>query len=72
MLLSNTTDIGQEAAFLFIHEIVHLAGWHPATCQAALQTTPELSEDDTVATFNLDVGFIKLSLMPSGVWGFHL
>lgn len=26
----------------------------------------------TVASFKLNNGFIKLSLMPNGKWGFHL
>ena len=43
-----------------------------ATYNSALQIVPELSEDDTVAVFNLDNGFIKLSRMPNGQWGFHL
>ncbi len=42
------------------------------TYKSVLQLTPELSENDTVAIFRLDKGFIKLSQMPNGKWGFHL
>ena len=42
------------------------------TYKSVLQLTPELSENDTVAIFRLDNGFIKLSQMPNGNWGFHL
>jgi hypothetical protein len=40
--------------------------------RSALQIAPELAEDGTVATFELNNGFIKLSQMPDGTWGFHL
>jgi hypothetical protein len=43
-----------------------------ATYKSALELTPELSENDTVAIFKLDNGFIKLSFMQNGKWGFHL
>jgi len=43
-----------------------------STYKSVLQLTPELSENDTVAIFRLDNGFIKLSQMPNGNWGFHL
>jgi len=43
-----------------------------STYKSVLQLTPELSENDTVAIFRLDNGFIKLSQMPNGKWGFHL
>lgn len=43
-----------------------------STYKSVLQLTPELSENDTVAIFRLDSGFIKLSQMPNGKWGFHL
>ncbi len=43
-----------------------------ATYKAALQITPEISEAGQVATFQLDQGFIKLSRMSDGKWGFHL
>ena len=42
------------------------------TYEAALQLTPEISEAGDVATFQLDQGFIKLSRMPDGKWGFHI
>ncbi len=42
------------------------------TYKAALQITPEISEAGQVATFQLDQGFIKLSRMSDGKWGFHL
>ncbi len=35
-------------------------------------TTPELSEDGTVAAFPVGDGFVKLSRMADGRWGFHL
>ncbi len=34
--------------------------------------TPELTEDGTVATYSVEGGFVKLSKMPDGRWGFHL
>ena len=43
-----------------------------STYKSVLQLTPELSENNTVAIFRLDNGFIKLSQMPNGNWGFHL
>jgi outer membrane PBP1 activator LpoA protein len=43
-----------------------------STYKSVLQLTPELSENDTVAIFRLDNGFIKLSQMTNGKWGFHL
>ncbi len=43
-----------------------------STYKSVLQLTPELSENDTVAIFKLNNGFIKLSRMPNGKWGFHL
>lgn len=43
-----------------------------ATYTSVLTLTPELTEDGTVATFQLDGGSIKLSKMPDGTWGFHL
>lgn len=43
-----------------------------ATYTSVLELTPELSEDGAVATFQLDEGFIKLSKMANGTWGFHL
>ena len=43
-----------------------------STYRAALQGAPTLSEDGTVATYQLSQGFIKLSRMPDGKWGFHL
>ena len=42
------------------------------TYMSALELTPILTEDGTVATFRLDNGFIKLSKMSDGLWGFHL
>jgi hypothetical protein len=42
------------------------------TYKAALQITPEISEAGKVVTFQLDQGFIMLSRMPDGKWGFHL
>ena len=43
-----------------------------STYKSVLELTPELSENDTVAIFRLDDGFIKLSQMQNGKWGFHL
>ena len=43
-----------------------------STYKSVLDLTPELSENDTVAIFKLDDGFIKLSQMSNGNWGFHL
>ena len=43
-----------------------------STYKSVLELTPELSENDTVAIFKLDNGFIKLSQMQNGKWGFHL
>lgn len=43
-----------------------------ATYQSALLVTPVLSENNTIAQFNLPEGFIKLSLMENDQWGFHL
>ena len=43
-----------------------------ATYTSVLNLTPDLTEEGTVATFQLDGGFIKLSKMPTGTWGFHL
>jgi hypothetical protein len=43
-----------------------------STYRATLEGAPTLSEDGTVATFQLSRGFVKLSRMPDGKWGFHL
>ncbi len=43
-----------------------------AIYESALQVTPELTEGGTIARFTVDDGFIKLSRMPNGNWGFHL
>ena len=43
-----------------------------AQYKGALDVQPEFTEGGTVATFHLDGGFIKLSRMPNGSWGFHL
>jgi len=43
-----------------------------ATYRSVLRLTPELSENGTVAVFKLNDGFIKLSRMDNGNWGFHL
>jgi hypothetical protein len=43
-----------------------------ATFESAREGTPELTQDGTVATFNVEGGFIKLSRMADGTWGFHL
>ncbi len=58
--------------FAKLFEDVDMLNQAIATYNSALQIVPELSEDDTVAVFNLDNGFIKLSRMPNGQWGFHL
>ena len=57
-----TTRFGDEAA---LNQAI-------ATYKAALQLTPEISEAGKIATFQLDHGFIKLSRMSDGKWGFHL
>lgn len=43
-----------------------------STYKSVLELTPELSKNNTVAIFRLDNGFIKLSKMKNGKWGFHL
>lgn len=43
-----------------------------STYESVIEITPVLSEDDTVAVFNMDHRFVKLSRMPDGNWGFHL
>lgn len=43
-----------------------------AAYRAALAVEPEISDDGAVATFNLERGFIRLSKMADGRWGFHL
>lgn len=43
-----------------------------STYQSVMEITPVLSENDTVAMFNMDHSFVKLSRMPDGNWGFHL
>ncbi|MGK7876592.1 MAG: hypothetical protein AB4426_25850 [Xenococcaceae cyanobacterium] len=43
-----------------------------AIYEEALTIEPEVSPDGNVATFNLKNGFIKLSKMENGLWGFHL
>lgn len=40
--------------------------------KSLLDKTPEFSDDNKTATFNLDNGFVKFSLMSDGRWGFHL
>ncbi len=43
-----------------------------AIYKSLLATSPEISENGTVAIYGLDQGFVKLSRMPDGKWGFHL
>jgi len=43
-----------------------------STYKSVLQLTPEISENDSMAIFNLDDKFIKLTRMTNGKWGFHL
>ncbi len=43
-----------------------------ALYKSLLATSPELSENGTVAIYGLDQGFVKLSRMQDGKWGFHL
>lgn len=40
--------------------------------KSALNIDPVFSDENEVAQFNLESGFIKLSRMDSGLWGFHL
>ena len=40
--------------------------------KSALQVAPEFSDDGKIATFKLNDGFVKLSQMQDGKWGFHL
>ena len=42
------------------------------TYQTALLRDPVLTDNGMTATFYLDDGFIRLSRMSSGKWGFHL
>ena len=43
-----------------------------ALYKEALTIEPEVSPDGNVAIFNLENGFIKISKMENGLWGFHL
>ncbi len=43
-----------------------------AIYKSLLATSPEISENGTVAIYGLDQGFVKLSRMQDGKWGFHL
>ena len=43
-----------------------------ALYKSLLAISPEISENGTVAVYKLDQGFVKLSRMPDGKWGFHL
>ncbi len=43
-----------------------------ATFETALQSAPELQENGSVAVFQLEGEFCKLSRMTDGRWGFHL
>ena len=43
-----------------------------STYKSVLQLTPEISENDSMAVFNLGDSFIKLTRMTNGKWGFHL
>ena len=40
--------------------------------KSTLKITPAISEDGKVAKFNFENGFIKLSKMTNGKWGFHM
>lgn len=40
--------------------------------RSLLSMSPEISEDGTVATYDLDGAFVRLSRMSDGKWGFHL
>ena len=40
--------------------------------RSLLEMTPEITNDGNTATFNLGEGFVKLTRMPNGMWGFHL
>ncbi len=40
--------------------------------RSALNIEPALSDDESVATYQLGDSFIKLSRMANGLWGFHL
>ena len=43
-----------------------------ALYKSLLAMSPEISENGTVAVYRIDQGFVKLSRMPDGKWGFHL
>ena len=43
-----------------------------STYKSAMELTPEISENDSMAIFNLGDSFIKLTRMTNGKWGFHL
>jgi len=40
--------------------------------RSLLSKSPEISGDGDVATYKMDKGFVKLSRMPNGKWGFHM
>ncbi len=43
-----------------------------ALYRSLLAATPEISDNGTVAIYKLDQGFLKLSRMQDGRWGFQL
>ncbi len=43
-----------------------------AIYKSLLTISPEMSENGTVAIYKMDQGFVKLSRMQDGKWGFHL
>ncbi len=43
-----------------------------STYKTALQITPQIQDDGTTAIYNLEKGFIKLTRMENGNWGFNL
>jgi hypothetical protein len=43
-----------------------------STYESLQAVEPEMSDDGRVATFRVQQGFVKLSRMPDGRWGFHL
>lgn len=43
-----------------------------STYNSALNVAPEFSASDSIATFSIASGIIRLSRMADGKWGFHL
>ncbi len=43
-----------------------------AIYKALLDLQPEITDGGTTAIYRLDKGFVRLSRMPDGKWGFHL